>query len=319
MRRAAPPSSPRADRSPGDDGCVARLLAAVHPVHVPIPRCERASDGLVYPTRSRSWFHSGPPPPARQGGPSSCQRRASGIRQTAVCRSPHPEERHAHAGRAPDGDRRQPAPPRDRRRAGRRGGPMATTPFLAESRGVSRGFESDCWRPRWYPCRHRATEASSRSWPPSRRGSWNAGTIRPVRSAAHLAASGSRPSRDAGPLDAIPTELYGGSCAISPGCVWWRSAGLRPNRPPRPLLAVPGGFGAPGSRPSVPDAAGNPHFRPGQLPRGLHEPQTQRARGRWSRVGELGAVSFRPGHYDQGTLLVRADRVRYPQSGTPPT
>lgn len=78
MRRAAPPSCPRADRSPGDDRCVARLLAAVHPVHVPIPRCERASDGLVDPTRSRSWFHSDPPPPARQAALSSCQRRAPG-------------------------------------------------------------------------------------------------------------------------------------------------------------------------------------------------------------------------------------------------
>ena len=43
MRRAARPSCPRADRSPGDDGWVAHLLAAVHPAHVPIPRCERAS------------------------------------------------------------------------------------------------------------------------------------------------------------------------------------------------------------------------------------------------------------------------------------
>jgi hypothetical protein len=43
MRRAAPPSRPRADRSRSDDGGVAHLLAAVHPVHVPIPRFGRAS------------------------------------------------------------------------------------------------------------------------------------------------------------------------------------------------------------------------------------------------------------------------------------
>jgi hypothetical protein len=44
VRREARPSCPRADRSPGDDGWVAHLLAAVHPAHVPIPRFERASE-----------------------------------------------------------------------------------------------------------------------------------------------------------------------------------------------------------------------------------------------------------------------------------
>jgi hypothetical protein len=58
--------APRACRSPGDDGCVADLLAPVHPVHVPIPRCERASAGHSGPTGSRPSLHSGPPPPAGQ-------------------------------------------------------------------------------------------------------------------------------------------------------------------------------------------------------------------------------------------------------------
>jgi hypothetical protein len=66
VRREARPSCPRADRSPGDDGWVAHLLAAVHPAHAPIPRCERASDGLVRSPRSRPWPHSGPRPPVRQ-------------------------------------------------------------------------------------------------------------------------------------------------------------------------------------------------------------------------------------------------------------
>ena len=49
-----PHLEPLACRPAGDGGCVADLRATVHPVHVPIPLCERASDGLtaltlVYP------------------------------------------------------------------------------------------------------------------------------------------------------------------------------------------------------------------------------------------------------------------------------
>lgn len=65
-RRAAAPSCPRADRSTGDEGCVANPLAAVHPVLFPILRFERASDGLVRSPRVRPQAHSGPRPPAGQ-------------------------------------------------------------------------------------------------------------------------------------------------------------------------------------------------------------------------------------------------------------
>ncbi len=41
---------PRPIRPAGDGGCVADLRTTVYPVHVPIPRCKRASDGLCGPT-----------------------------------------------------------------------------------------------------------------------------------------------------------------------------------------------------------------------------------------------------------------------------
>jgi len=52
----------------------------------------------------------------------------------------------------PEGDRRQPAPPLlDRRPAGRRGGPMATTPLLARRRGVNSRLRIGLLAPPWVP------------------------------------------------------------------------------------------------------------------------------------------------------------------------
>ena len=100
MHRAAPPSCPRADRSPGDDGCVAHLLAAVHPVHVPIPRFERASDGTRR-SDSLTLVASGWPPAACASSAPSSLRVAC---RTSVCRLPHSQERPAHEDRAPEGE-----------------------------------------------------------------------------------------------------------------------------------------------------------------------------------------------------------------------
>ena len=62
-RPPAPVShDPRAYRPAGDGGCVADLRTTVYPVHVPIPRCKRASDDSAARPRSRSYIHSDPHP-----------------------------------------------------------------------------------------------------------------------------------------------------------------------------------------------------------------------------------------------------------------